>query len=59
MKLSREQVLKIAGTAIVDARTVKSVYEGRLSKPVVRDRIVEAAKKLKLPAPPAVKPVQK
>ncbi len=59
MKLTRDQVFHIVGIALVDPRTVHSIYAGKLSKPVVRERVVDAAKKLKLPLPPAVKAVQK
>jgi DNA-binding LacI/PurR family transcriptional regulator len=53
---SRKDILRIAAEASVDPRTVRSTYDG--SKPtreLTLARITEAAKKLKLPAPPATK----
>ena len=55
MALTRHEVLKIAAEAQVDPRTVEKIYEGRASKGLVRERVIVAAKKLKLVAPPKEK----
>jgi hypothetical protein len=51
MKLTRQQVLALAGEAGCDPRTVERVYEGKGTKKLVRARIEEAAKKLKIELP--------
>lgn len=55
MKLTREQVLQIAGAAQCDPRTVVKIYDGRATKTLVRERIAVAAKSLKLTPPPTIK----
>ena len=52
MKLTTKQIRQIAAEAMADHRTVARIYEGKKSHDLVRERVVEAAKKLKLPAPP-------
>ena len=47
-----QQIRRIAAEAMVDHRTVTRVYSGLLTRPLVRERVVTAAKKLKMPAPP-------
>jgi len=54
MKLTREQILHLAGVASADPRTVERLYEGERTQRLVRERIEAAAKKLKLPKPPEV-----
>lgn len=49
--LTRQQVLKLAGEASVDPRTVSRIYDGKKSLGLVFDRVAAAAKKLKLPVP--------
>jgi hypothetical protein len=52
MKLTTKQVLLLAAEASADPRTVKSIYAGKKSQALVRERVGMAAKKLKMPAPP-------
>jgi hypothetical protein len=52
MKLTRAQVLQLAAEAQVDPRTIINLYEGGSSKALVRERVVAAAKKLKMPTVP-------
>ena len=52
MKITKAQLLKSAGEAEVDPRTVARVYEGKPTRGLVRGRIEAAAKKLKMPAVP-------
>ena len=53
--LTDKQKMQIAAEASCDPRTVASIYEGRRSKGLVRFRVVEAAKKLKIARPPKEK----
>lgn len=53
VKLSRKDVFAIAIEAIVDPRTVTSIYEGKPSRGLVRGRVEAAAKKLRLAPPPS------
>lgn len=52
MKLTTKQVMQIAAEASTDPRTVTKIYEGGKSRKLVRERVVEAAKKLKMPNAP-------
>lgn len=52
MKLTEQQVRQVAAEAMVDPRTVSKIYAGAKSKAMVRERVVSAAKKLRVPAPP-------
>ena len=42
--------MALAGAASCDPRTVERIYDGKASKGIVCERVVAAAKKLKLPA---------
>jgi hypothetical protein len=53
MTLSRQQVMAIAAEACCDVRTVERIYDGKPSKKLVTERVVAAAKKLKIAAPPS------
>jgi DNA-binding LacI/PurR family transcriptional regulator len=55
MNMDDKTAMRIAAEAGCDPRTVLSVYEGRPSRKLTRGRIVAAAAKLKLPAPPKEK----
>ena len=56
MNLSRKQImLLIAANAEVDPRTVRSAYDGNPIRELNLARIAAAAKKLKVPPPPAPK----
>jgi len=46
--MTREQVLQIAGAAQCDPRTVEAYYKGKNVRPLLKDRIDAAAKKLKI-----------
>jgi len=54
MSLTRKQVRQLAAEAEVDYRTVEKIYRdvGRRGWGTVRDRVVAAAKKLKVELPP-------
>lgn len=52
--LTEQATRKLAAEAMVDPRTVAKIYDGQVSKPLIRERVVEAAKRLKMPAPPAM-----
>lgn len=54
MLSTREQLL-ISAECLVDVRTIERIYDGKTSKKNTRERVAEAAKKLKLPAPPKPK----
>lgn len=47
-----KQILQIAAEALMDTRTVKKVYAGGDIRRLSHARVEEAAKKLKIPAPP-------
>lgn len=51
MKLTRQQVLTLAGEAGCDPRTVERIYDGQASKKLVTERVIAAAKKLKIALP--------
>ncbi len=51
-KITRGDVLRIAAEAMADPRTVARIYEGKKSIALVHLRVAEAAKRLKLAAPP-------
>ncbi len=53
--ITRKDILAIAGEAQCDPRTVASIYAGEKSKTLVRERVVEAAKRLKIAVPPTEK----
>lgn len=46
--MTREQVMQIAGSAQCDPRTVEAYYRGDKVRPLLKDRIEAAAKKLKI-----------
>lgn len=48
MKITREQALRIAAEAQVDPRTVIAISEGKKSKAIVLERVLVAAKKLRI-----------
>ena len=52
MTISSKDVRRIAAEASVDPRTVARMYQGKKTRHLARERVVEAVKKLKLPAPP-------
>jgi DNA-binding LacI/PurR family transcriptional regulator len=53
MKLTRQNILQIAGAAAVDPRTVERAYGGKSVRTMIRERITAAAKNLKMIAPPS------
>lgn len=54
MKVTTQQVFQIAAEAMTDKRTVMKIYEGKpVRGDLLRARVEAAAKKLKLPGPPA------
>jgi DNA-binding LacI/PurR family transcriptional regulator len=55
MMPSRKDILLIAAEASVDPRTVRTVYDNKPTRELTLARINAAAKKLKLPLPPAPK----
>ncbi len=50
--ITDKQKMQIAAEASCDPRTVASIYAGKNSKGLVRGRVEEAAKKLKIASPP-------
>lgn len=53
--ISRRDAMRIAAEASVDVRTVTSAYAGKELRTLTRERIVEAARKLKIELPPGEK----
>ena len=51
-QLTTRDAMRLAAEAACDPRTVETVYEGRPSRRLVRERIEAAAKALNLPPPP-------
>jgi DNA-binding LacI/PurR family transcriptional regulator len=49
--MTREETYRVAAEANCDPRTVKTYVEGGNMKPVVKERIAAAIKKLKLKVP--------
>jgi hypothetical protein len=54
MQLTVAQVLKLAAEAQADPRTIRKIYSSGVTKLVVYERVIDAAKRLKLPLPPPV-----
>jgi hypothetical protein len=52
MQLDQSEVLKLAGEALTDPRTVRRAYEGESVKTLTRLRLERAAKELGFPIPP-------
>ena len=50
--MSDKDVMRLAGEADCDPRTVVSIYDGAPSRKRTRGRIEAAARKLRLPLPP-------
>jgi hypothetical protein len=40
-----------AAEAMADPRTVKKIYDGKVSQELVRERVLDAARRLKFPIP--------
>lgn len=53
--LTKQQILQLAAEACVDPRTIARIYDGQQSKMMVLERVADAAKTLKIPAPPKSK----
>jgi hypothetical protein len=52
MKLTRQQLMKVAAEAGADPRTVVRLYDGNQVRGLVGDRILAAIELLKFPKPP-------
>lgn len=59
MRMMYRDTVLIAAHAGCDWRTVDRAYSGKPTRRMVRERIVEAAQQLGLPAPPPVEPTSK
>ena len=55
MQITSAQCYKIAAETGVDPRTIERVYDGRPARRVSRERVLRAARKLRLPLPPLAK----
>lgn len=53
LKINRAQRLQIVGATLCDERSVAAVYNGSPSRSTTHGRVVDAARRLKLPLPPA------
>lgn len=54
MQITAKQKYLLCAETNMDPRTVERVYQGEVTKGASRERVAEAAKRLKIPQPPKV-----